>query len=96
LAEVDSARRYILGSTALSLQSQQSVTRTLARLWIDSLPPEELGNQMQQVENVKPEDVQAAGRKYFPAWRTTVVTVGEEKVIKDELAPFGLEFKKAP
>jgi len=44
---------------------------------------------------VKPEDVQAIGRKYFPAWRMTVVAVGEEKVIKEELAPFGLEFQKA-
>jgi len=36
------------------------------------------------------------GRKYFPAWRATVVAVGEEKVIKEQLAPFGLEFQKAP
>ncbi len=94
-AEVESAKRYILGSTAISLQSRASVSSTLARLWIDSLPPEEIGNQTRQVESVKREDVQAAGRKYFPAWRTTVVAVGEEKVVKDELAPFGLEFQKA-
>jgi predicted Zn-dependent peptidase len=94
-SEIESAKRYILGSTALQLQSRQSVTRTLARLWIDSLPPEELGRQTEKVEAVKPEDVQAVGRKYFPAWRMTVVAVGEEKVIKDELAPFGLEFQKA-
>jgi len=93
--EVESAKRYILGSTAISLQSRASVSRTLARLWIDSLPPEEIGNQTRQVESVKPEDVQAAGRKYFPAWRTTVVAVGEEDVVKDELTPFGLEFQKA-
>jgi predicted Zn-dependent peptidase len=93
--EVESAKRYILGSTAISLQSRQSITRTLARLWIDSLPAEELGNQTRKVANVKPEDVEAAGKKYFPAWRATVVAVGEEKVIKDELSPFGLEFQKA-
>jgi hypothetical protein len=48
---------------------------------------------------VKPDDVddvEAAGRKYYPAWRMTVVTVGEEKAIRDELAPLGLEFRKAP
>lgn len=94
--EVESAKRYVLGSAALDLQSREAVSRTLARLWIDSLPPEELGNQSRQVEGVKPEDVQAAGRKFFPAWRTTVVAVGEEKVIRDELAPFGLDFQKAP
>jgi len=94
--ELEGARRYILGSTALQLQSRQAVSRSLANLWIDSLPPEELGRQTEKIAAVKPEDVEAAGRKYYPAWRMTVVTVGEEKVIREELAPFGLEFRKAP
>jgi zinc protease len=93
--EVESAKRYLLGSTALRLQSRSAVARSLANLWIDSLPPEELGRQTEKIAAVKPEDVEAAGRKYYPAWRMTVVAVGEEKVIRDELAPFGLEFKKA-
>jgi hypothetical protein len=37
------------------------------------------------------QDVQAAGRKYFPG----VVAVGEENLIRDDLAPFGFEFRKA-
>ena len=94
--EVESAKRYVLGSTALRLQSRASVSESLARLWIDSLPPEELGNEARQVEGVKAEDVEAVGKKYFPAWRNAIVAVGEEKVIKDELTPFGLEFQKAP
>ena len=94
--EVDRAKRYALGSLAIQLQSRAAVARQLANLWIDSLPPEELALQGQKIERVTPQDVQAAGRKYFPAWRMTVVAVGEEQVIKDELAPFGLEFQKAP
>ena len=93
--EIESARRYILGSTALQLQSRSAVARSLANLWIDSLPPEELGRQTEKVSAVTAEDVEAAGRKYYPSWRMTVVTVGEEKVIKEQLAPFGLEFQKA-
>ncbi len=93
--ELESAKRFILGSMAIQLQSRVAVARTLASLWVDSLPPEELGRQSQKIENVKPEDVQAIGRKYFPAWRMTVVAVGEEQVIKEELAPFGREFQKA-
>ncbi len=85
-----------LGSLALQLQARTGVARQLANLWIDSLPPEELALQGQKIEKVTPQDVQAAGRKYFPAWRMTVIAVGEEQVIKDELAPFGLEFQKAP
>jgi zinc protease len=94
--EIDNARRYILGSMALQLQSRAALARTLASLWVDSLPPEELGRQSEEIANVKPEDVEAVGRRYFPAWRMTVVAVGEEKVIREELAPFGLEFQKAP
>jgi zinc protease len=94
--EVDRAKRYVLGSLAIQLQSRAAVARQLANLWIDSLPPEELALQGQKIEKVTPQDVQAAGRKYFPAWRMTVVAVGEEQVIKDELGPFGLEFQKVP
>jgi zinc protease len=94
--EVESAKRFVLGSTAISLQSRQSQAETLARLWIDSLTPEEINKQARQVEGIKPEDVQIVGHKYFPAWRAMVIAVGEEKVIKDELAPFGMEFQKAP
>jgi zinc protease len=94
--EVERAKRFVLGSLALQLQARTGVARQLANLWIDSLPPEELALQGQKIEKVTPQDVQAAGRKYFPAWRMTVIAVGEEQVIKDELAPFGLEFQKAP
>ena len=92
--EIQRAKRYLLGSLAISLQSRAAGARQLANLWIDSLPPDELGAQGQKIEKVTGPDIQAAGRKYFPAWRMTVVAVGEEQVIKEELAPFGLEFRK--
>jgi zinc protease len=94
--EIEQAKRYLLGSLARQLQGRAAIARQLANLWIDSLPPEELELQGQKIEKVTPQDVQAAGRTYFPAWRMTVVAVGEEQVIKDQLAPFGLEFQKAP
>jgi len=93
--ELASAKRYVIGTQAISLQSRESLARSLARMWISGLPPEELGLQSTKVEKVTAADVAAAGKKYFPAWRMTVVAVGEEKVIRDELAPFGLEFRKA-
>jgi len=37
--------------------------------------------------------VEAAAKKYFPAFRTTIVAVGEEKVIRDALAPLGIPVK---
>jgi len=94
-SEIDHARRYLLGSIAIRLQARSSVARSLANLWISSLPPAELGALTEKISKVTAADVQAAGRKYFPASRMTVVAVGDEKVIKEELAPFGVEFTKA-
>ena len=37
----------------------------------------------------------AIARKYFPASDVTVVAVGEEKVIRDALAPFALPMEAA-
>jgi predicted Zn-dependent peptidase len=94
--EVQHAETYLLGSRAIQLQRHAGVARSLANLWLSSLPPEELGALSQKIAKVSPEDVQAAGAKYFPASRMTVVAVGDENVIKKELAPFGMEFTKAP
>ncbi|MGI8962074.1 MAG: M16 family metallopeptidase [Bryobacteraceae bacterium] len=93
--ELDRAKRYLIGSQAVRLQSREAVARSLANLWVDSLPPEELGLESQKVEQITAKDVEAAGRRYFSAYRMTIVAVGEEKVIKDELSPFGLEFEKS-
>ncbi len=93
--EVQHAQRYLLGSRALMLQGHVAVARQLATLWLSSLPPEELGTLTEKISRVTPAEVEAAGSKYFPASRMTVVAVGDENVIKKELAPFGLEFSKA-
>ena len=93
--EVARAKRYMIGSLAVQLQSQADLAERLATYWIDSLTPQDLAEEGEKIEKVSSSDVQAAGRKYFPMWRMTTVAVGEEKVIREELAPFGLEFSKA-
>jgi zinc protease len=93
--EVERARRYLVGLQAIRLQSQESVAGQLATLWSYGLPPEELGLESERIQKVTAQDVEAAGRKYFPASRQTIVAVGEEKVIREELAPFGLSFRAA-
>jgi zinc protease len=92
--ELNRAKRFLVGTLALSSQSREAVARSLASLWINSLPPEELWLQGEKVEHVSAGDVESAGRKYFPASRMKIVAVGDEKVIKDSLSPFGFEFKK--
>jgi predicted Zn-dependent peptidase len=91
--EIANAQRYLVGVKAISLQSQQSVARQLATLWVYGLPPEELGAESEKVKQVTAGNVESVSRKYFPASRQTVVAVGEEKVVREQLAPFGLEVK---
>ena len=50
----------------------------------------EIGAYGKRVAAATTADVNAASRKYFPAAATAVVAVGEEKVIRDAFAPFGL------
>jgi len=92
--ELQRAKRFLIGSLAVELQSQGDLAQTLSRYWIDSLSPADLAQEGEKLQQVSSNDVRDAGRKYFPMWRMTTVAVGEEAVIKDELSPFGLEFKK--
>ena len=94
--ELVHAQRYLVGNQAIDLQAQDSVGRSLARLWILGLPPEELGRESERIGKVTIKDVDEAAAKYFPAARQAIVAVGVEKVIKDQLAPFRLEMKAAP
>ena len=93
--ELTSAKRYLIGSLAVDLQSRSELTRQLAEYWQSGLPAASLAKEGEEIEQVNAAQVEAAGRRYFPVARMTIVAVGEEKVIKDQLAPFGLEFTKA-
>ncbi len=94
--EVEHARRYLIGVKALELQAHHAVARRLASLWTYGLAAEKLGQETEKIQKVTAQDVEAVGRKYFPASRQTVVTVGEEKVIREQLAPFGVPINRAP
>ena len=63
-------------------------------LWISDLPPEEIREESRKIESVTLEDVEKAARKYFPGSRMSVVAVGQENVVREQLTPLGLEFKK--
>ena len=94
--EIARAQRYLVGFKAILLQLQGRVASELGSLWVNGLPPEELGGESEKIQKVTVKDVDAAGAKYFPAFRQTIVAVGEEKVIGDQLAPFGLRMQTVP
>jgi predicted Zn-dependent peptidase len=88
--ELTTAKRYLVGSEAINLQARSAVASELAEDWIDGLPSDEIGIYGKKVADTTSAEVDAAARKYFPAVRTAIVAVGEEKVIVDALAPFGI------
>lgn len=94
--ELQQAKRNLVGIEAISLQSNDAVAGELADLWTRGLPPEEIGNYGRKVAAITADGVNAAAKKYFPAAHFSVVAVGEEKVIRDALAPFGLPMVPAP
>jgi len=94
--ELVRAQRYLVGTKAIALQRQAAVAQELASLWVRGLPPEELSRQTENILKVNGKDVVKVARKYFPAPRQTMVAVGEESLIREELAPLGVELKPAP
>jgi zinc protease len=91
--EVERAKRYLVGTRAIAYQLQAAVARKLASLWVDGLPPKEIGQESEKIQKVTLEEVQAAGAKYFPAGRATIVAVGDENAIHQQLAPLGIPMK---
>ena len=71
------------------------MAHSLANNWWSGLSANTAWTEGELIESVKAKDVDEAGRKYFPLSRMTIVAVGDENVIKQQLAPFGLEFKKS-
>jgi zinc protease len=94
--ELSKAKRFLLGIEAIQLQSSQALAAELAGLWGDGLTPDEIGNYGKKIAGVSAADADAAAKRYFPASRMTIVAVGEEKVLRDSLAPFGLPISPAP
>lgn len=92
--EVERAKRYWIGSLAVFLQPQAELASELANYWSDLLTSKDLAAEGQKIANVSVQQIQDAGRKYFPMSRMTVVAVGDANVIKNQLAPFGFEFKQ--
>jgi zinc protease len=87
--ELSRAKRFQSGLYLLRNQIQGSVARTLAANWAKGLPPEALGEFVTKVNAVTAEEVRAVGRAVFPSATQTVVVVGEESKIREEIGPFG-------
>lgn len=94
--ELNQAKRFLVGIQAIRSQSRASVAGQLADLWVKNLPPEEIGIYGKKIAATTPDDVDAAAKKYFPASHAAIIAVGEGKVVREALAPFGIQIQPAP
>jgi zinc protease len=93
--ELTQAKRFLVGIEAIRLQQRAEVANELATLWVTGQTAEAIGDYGRKVMSTEASDVDAAARKYFPAARTTIVAVGQEKVVRDAFSPFGIPMQVA-
>jgi len=86
--ELSMNKRYVAGGYLISNQLQGAVARTLASNWLTGLPSEFLGNYVPMIQQVTPEQVREAGKKFFSPETQSIVVVGDRKVL-DQLKDYG-------
>ena len=88
-AELDSARRYLLGTTALGTATHAGLASTLSALFGAGLSAEWLADHQRALTEVTVADVAEASRRWLaPAGLTTVV-VGDAEVVAEPLRALG-------
>ncbi|MGY1721968.1 M16 family metallopeptidase [Blastococcus sp. SYSU DS0533] len=84
-AELDAARRYILGSMALSTSTHAGLASTLSALLGVGLPADWLSSHQRDLTAVTVEQVQAAAARYLAPEALTAVVVGDADRVAADL-----------
>ncbi|MCA0146310.1 pitrilysin family protein [Blastococcus sp. LR1] len=85
-AELDAARRYVLGSMALSTATHAGLASTMSALLGAGMPADWLRTHQQDLAAVTVEQVQAAAARHLAPEALTAVVVGDAARIATELA----------
>ena len=88
-AEMEMNKRYTAGGYLLSNQMQRSVAMTLAGNWLIGLPAEFLGQYVPLIQKVTPEQVRDMGKKYFAPELQSIVIVGDNAAVAEQLKQYG-------
>jgi predicted Zn-dependent peptidase len=85
-AELDGARRYVLGSMALSTATHAGLASTLSALVGAGLPAGWLADHQRALAEVTVEEVQAVSARYLAPTALTAVVVGDAGLVSAPLA----------
>ncbi|MCC2955778.1 insulinase family protein [Massilia sp. IC2-477] len=87
--EMEMNKRYVAGGYLITNQLQGSVARTLAQNWLVGLPAEFLGEYVPRIQKVTPEQVRTVSKKYFAPENQSIVVVGDQKAVGEQLKAYG-------
>ncbi|MGH9843984.1 MAG: M16 family metallopeptidase, partial [Blastocatellia bacterium] len=87
--EFERARRTIIGSFALQLESPQSLLLNIITQKLNGLPDDYWDTYPTKIAAITQDDVQRVARKYLDLARLQVVAVGDAGKIADVLKQFG-------
>jgi zinc protease len=88
-AELENAKRAIIGSFALSLEQPQSLLQNIIQQKIYDLPADYWDTYPQKVAAVTAADVQGVAQKYVDLGHLQIVAVGDASKTRDVLAKYG-------
>jgi predicted Zn-dependent peptidase len=88
-AELEAARRYVLGSMALSTATHAGLASTLSALVGSGLPAGWLAEHQRALAEVTADEVTDAARRYLQPSALTTVIVGDADRIADPLGALG-------
>jgi zinc protease len=88
-AELEDAKRSIIGGFALQLESPQSLLQNIITQKLYGLPADYWDAYPQKIAAVTAEEAQRVARKYLDLGKLQVVAVGDAKQITDALKKYG-------
>jgi predicted Zn-dependent peptidase len=88
-AELDNAKRSIVGNFALSLENAPALLNNIVTLKLFNLPANYWDTYPQKVEAITADDVQRVAQKYIDLAHLQIVAVGDASKARAALAKFG-------
>lgn len=88
-AELDNAKRSIVGNFALSLENAPALLNNIVTLKLFNLPANYWDTYPQKVEAITADDVQRVAQKYIDLGHLQIVAVGDASKAREALAKFG-------
>jgi zinc protease len=88
-ADLENAKRSIVGSFALSLEQPQALLQNIITQKLYDLPADYWDKYPQKIAAVTADEVQQAARKYIDLDHLQVVAVGDASKIRDVMAKYG-------